>query len=63
MNDALFNEGIINNFDIKEEVIVGNHKPIEEIVNNIATQTLKPMKKIKKNINNESSNNHQEKDF
>ena len=62
-DDTLFDEDIINNFDIKEEIIVGNNNPIE-VVSNMASQTLKPKKNNNKNIIDEQSlNNSQEKDF
>ena len=62
-DDTLFDEDIINNFDIKEEIIVGNNNPIE-VVSNMASQTLKPTKNNNKNIiDDQSLNNSQEKDF
>ena len=61
-DDTLFDEDIINNFDIKEEIIINNAEPIE-VVSNMASQTLKPKKKNKNNINDQSLNMSQEKDF
>ena len=64
-DDTLFDEDIINNFDIKEEIIVGNNnnEPIE-VVSNMASQTLKPKKKNRNiNMNEQSLNISQEKDF
>lgn len=64
-DDTLFDEDIINNFDIKEEIIGGNNnnEPIE-VVSNMASQTLKPKKKNRNiNINEQSLNISQEKDF
>ena len=62
-DNTLFDEDIINNFDIKEEIIAGgNNSPIE-VVSNMASQTLKPKKNNKKNINDQSLNISQEKDF
>ena len=61
-DDTLFDEDIINNFDIKEEIIVNNPGPTE-VVSNMVSQTLKP-KKNKNNIpNDQSLNMSQEKDF
>ena len=62
-DDTLFDEDIINNFDIKEEIIVGNNIEPIEIVSNMASQTLKPKKNNKININDQSMNTSQEKDF
>jgi len=64
-DDTLFDEDIINNFDIKEEIIVGNNnnEPIE-VVSNMASQTLKPKRKNRNvNANEQSLNISQEKDF
>ena len=63
-DDTLFDEDIINNFDIKEEIIVNsNNEPIE-VVSNMASQTLKPKKKNRNiNLNEQSLNISQEKDF
>ena len=62
-DETLFDEDIINNFDIKEEIIVGNNNPIE-VVSNMASQTLKAKKNNNKNIiDDQSLNNSQEKDF
>ena len=64
-DDTLFDEDIINNFDIKEEIIVGNNnnEPIE-VVSNMASQTLKPKRKNRNiNMNEQSLNISQEKDF
>ena len=61
-DDTLFDEDIINNFDIKEEIIVNNNGPIE-VVSNMASQTLKPRRNNRNNINEQSLNMSQEKDY
>ena len=61
-DDTLFDEDMINNFDIKEEIIVNNNEPIE-IVSNMASQTLKPKKNNKNNVNDQSLNMSQERDY
>ena len=60
-DDTLFDEDVIN--DIKEEIIVGNNIDTIEVVSNMASQTLKPKKNNKMNINDQSLNASQEKDF
>ena len=60
-DDTLFDEDVIN--DIKEEIIVGNNIDTIEVVSNMASQTLKPKKNNKMNINDQSLNVSQEKDF
>ena len=62
-DDTLFDEDIINNFDIKEEIIVGNSIEPIEVVSNMVSQTLKPKKKKQYNLNDQSLNMSQEKDF
>ncbi len=62
-DDTLFDEDIINNFDIKEEIIISSNNAPIEVVSNMASQTLKPKKNNKININDQSLNISQEKDF
>ena len=62
-DDTLFDEDIINNFDIKEEIIVGNSIEPMEVVSNMVSQTLKPKKNKQYNLNDQSLNTSQEKDF
>ena len=63
-DDTLFDEDIINNFDIKEEIIAGNNNEPIEVVSNMASQTLKPKTKNRNiNMNENSLNISQEKDF
>ena len=62
-DDTLFDEDIINNFDIKEEIIISSNNAPIEVVSNMASQTLKPKKNNKININDQSLNTSQEKDF
>jgi len=61
--DAIFGDDEINNYDIKEEIVMDNNnfEPIE-IVSNMVSQTLKPKKNNNKN-NDQSLNMSQEKDF
>ena len=62
-DNTLFDEDIINNFDIKEEIIVGNSIEPVEVVSNMVSQTLKPKKKKQYILNEQSLNQSQEKDF
>ena len=60
-DDTLFDDDEINNYDIKEEINTGI-EPME-VVSNMVSQTLKPKKNKKNNINDQSLNASQEKDF
>ena len=63
-DDTLFDEDIVNNFDIKKEMVVGNNIESIEVLSNMDSQTLKSKKKKQNIINDQSSmNTSQEKDF
>ena len=62
-DETLFDDDVINNFDIKEEIVVGNNIEPIEVVSNMVSQTLKPKKNKQYNLNEQSLNMSQEKDF
>ena len=63
-DDTLFDEDIVNNFDIKKEIVVGNNIESIEVLSNMDSQAFKSKKKKQNIINDQSSmNTSQEKDF
>jgi len=61
--NTLFDEDIINNFDIKEEILVDNTDQFN-VVSNMVSQTLKPKKDSRNNNKYEQSvNTSQEKEY